>query len=334
MGAVTDKKSKMAACIFLLIAGITLALGNPLRTNSSRQIRKITSPYVESYWESWKSWEDFPNDYCADLSSVPASPIGSTSGVNLVNVAFADYSGGIHGTEAPEDLIRKGIQAIHQKGGFAKIALGGALYSMSNLLTEADAEAWAESMAATVKDLGLDGMDLDVEDSGTGANIQIALINAMRAELGPDFHISYTIPALSAQYEPWLSTIRGTLDVMDAVNIMAYDVYWAGYNFEMDLEMLEIMGVDRSKIVYGIMPGHHDAGNEYTSLEDAKNAALFVKENGLCGVMTWDLNRDAYQRMNYGPGDDNLYQTGQQNGAYIDMLSKTLNEDLPLEPPQ
>ena len=31
------------------------------------------------------------------------------------------------------------------------------------------------------------------------------------------------------------------------------------------------------------MPGHHDAGNEYTSIEDAEKAALFAKEEGLAG---------------------------------------------------
>ena len=31
------------------------------------------------------------------------------------------------------------------------------------------------------------------------------------------------------------------------------------------------------------MPGHHDAGNEYTSIEDAQTAALFAKEQGLGG---------------------------------------------------
>ena len=31
------------------------------------------------------------------------------------------------------------------------------------------------------------------------------------------------------------------------------------------------------------MPGHSDAANEYTSLEDAENVARFVKEQGLPG---------------------------------------------------
>ena len=38
------------------------------------------------------------------------------------------------------------------------------------------------------------------------------------------------------------------------------------------------------------MPGHHDAGNEYTSLEDAQNAALYAKEQGLGGK-----NKDCFE---------------------------------------
>ena len=41
------------------------------------------------------------------------------------------------------------------------------------------------------------------------------------------------------------------------------------------------------------MPGHHDAGNEYTSLEDAQNAALYAKEEGLGGkyqIQLWSFN--------------------------------------------
>ena len=31
------------------------------------------------------------------------------------------------------------------------------------------------------------------------------------------------------------------------------------------------------------MPGHHDAGNEYTSMDDAESAANLVKDLGLPG---------------------------------------------------
>ena len=74
-----------------------------------------------------------------------------------------------------------------------------------------------------------------------------------------------------------------------------YDYYNCGvqgWDIEQDLELLTGLGVPLDKIVYGVMPGHHDAGNEYTSLEDAVEAAQFVLERGLGGIMTWDINRD------------------------------------------
>ena len=46
-----------------------------------------------------------------------------------------------------------------------------------------------------------------------------------------------------------------------------------GYNFTMDIEGLNGIGIPNNKIVWGLMPGHHDAGNEYTTLEQAKAAA-------------------------------------------------------------
>ena len=117
------------------------------------------------------------------------------------------------------------------------------MYSMSgHVSSAAQATEFAEKMAATAHDIGLDGMDLDVEDSGTGADVQvglyvlfwliigigfkIALIKETRRLLGPDFQITYTIPALTGQIEPWRSTIVGTLEELDAVNVMAYDYYW------------------------------------------------------------------------------------------------------------
>ena len=33
------------------------------------------------------------------------------------------------------------------------------------------------------------------------------------------------------------------------------------------------------------MPGNHDAGNEYTSLEEAEKIANFVRDNGLAGKL-------------------------------------------------
>ena len=87
------------------------------------------------------------------------------------------------------------------------------------------------------------------------------------------------------------------------------------------------MVILQSKIVLGVMIGHHDAANEYTSLQDAEDAVNFVKSQDLAGVMTWDINRDCDQRMNYPMGEDNLYQTGLPPATFINLLSQTLNSN-------
>jgi len=284
-----------------------------------------TKPYVESYWESWDSWETYPSDFGAFLKDMPASPPGSCKGVNLINISFGDYSGGTGGHESTDAIIKEGIEAIHAKGGLVKIALGGALYSMgAYITTPAQATQFCEKMLDTVNDIGLDGMDLDVEDGGVGAEVQVAVIKECR-RLIPDFHITYTIPATCSAVEPWQSTIRQTVNELDAVNIMAYDYYWGGYNFDLDLGNLKGLGLPADKVVYGIMPGHADAASEYVSLSDAQSKADYSLKNGLGGMMTWDVNRDCRQRMGYAAGEDNLYQTGQGDGVYLDALSARLN---------
>ncbi len=44
--------------------------------------------YVESYWESW-ILKDYPNDYCALLRDVPATPVGSLTGANYISIGIA-----------------------------------------------------------------------------------------------------------------------------------------------------------------------------------------------------------------------------------------------------
>ena len=56
-------------------------------------------------------------------------------------------------------------------------------------------------------------------------------------------------------------------------NLRIYTAMFKGYNFTMDIEGLNGIGIPNNKIVWGLMPGHHDAGNEYTTLEQAKAAA-------------------------------------------------------------
>ena len=109
----------------------------------------------------------------------------------------------------------------------------------------ADAEKFAKSIKELKDQHGLDGIDLDVESSGSSADIQIHLIKSLREECGSDFHITYTVPALVESVDPWMKTMKESIEYMDAINIMAYDVYWEGYDWMMDITALEELGVPR-----------------------------------------------------------------------------------------
>ena len=59
----------------------SVAATQGLPTNSTPRLPlALAKPYVESYWESWSAWQDFPGDYAAFLKDVPATPIGSCQG--------------------------------------------------------------------------------------------------------------------------------------------------------------------------------------------------------------------------------------------------------------
>lgn len=91
-----------------------------------------------------------------------------------------------------------------------------------------DAENFAQSILFLKDNYGLDGIDLDVEDSAESAELQIAVIEALRDACGDDFHISYTFACLAEQFDPTLTVVQESHPILDTLNVMAYDAYWDG----------------------------------------------------------------------------------------------------------
>lgn len=106
---------------------------------------------------------------------------------------------------------------------------------------------FAQSLRGLKDDFGIDGVDFDVEDGGVDGQLQMEVMKAVRATCGNDFHISYTLPCLSSQFEPWTSALTLSNQYLDAVNVMAYDYYWLGYGFDQDIAALEALGIPRVK---------------------------------------------------------------------------------------
>ena len=230
-----------------------------------------------------------------------------------------DADGEVWGLEK----MKAQITEVHDQGGVVKVAFGGAMAAMINYITtDAEAKAFCKTLAKVAKDTGIDGVDFDVE-AAAPLDVQESMFKHCRQELGKDAWISYTIPGTGELVQPYKTVLKDMHDYFDNVNLMAYDVYWSGYDVHKDIEEIAKLGVPMSKIVWGIMPGRHDAMSEYTTVQDAVDAGRYAKEQGMAGVMYWDVNRDTDHRTTR-TGD--LFMTGQPDGTYLNAIHQGFNE--------
>ena len=269
------------------------------------------APFLSTYWEAWNM--RFPTDYAAYMPNATYGKIGSGKGYNTVNVAFGDYTFGSDengeitigyvnsmynhkGELYTPAKLREDVDALHGHGAQVKISFGGATFSMaSHISSEAQAKEFAKKVRDLMDQNNLDGVDFDCE-AGTPSNIQIAVLKHCHEMIGENRVISYTIPGEALHMEPYHTVVEQGHPYINSLNIMCYDVYWTGYDPKKDFERAMALGVPKEKIVWGVMPGQHDASTEYTKLEDAIEFAEYVRDTGMAGVMVWDVNRDTDHR--------------------------------------
>lgn len=48
--------------------------------------------------------------------------------------------------------------------------------------------------------------------------------------------------------------IKGSIQDLTAVNLMAYDTYWSGYDFKTDIATLQSWGLSNKQIILGAFP--------------------------------------------------------------------------------
>lgn len=295
-------------------------------------------PFLEGYWEAWNMTK--PNDYLSELAKVPVSPYPAIGAVNVVGISFGDYSykrdsqnvisiGYINsqvmsnGQVFSPDELRSAIRLLKENGAKVKLSFGGATFSMSSQVKSIpDAEDFIHSTVQAVSQFELDGLDFDIEDGACSSELQSHVISRLKNIL-PNILISYTFPGMAESHEPYRSVISNTHHYLDFLNVMAYDAYWSGYNPIDNFNNICSLGVPRCKLVWGIMPGRHDAPNEFTSLEDARKAAEYVVNSGMAGVMLWSLNRDTNHRTG---ASETVFETGLEDGSYIKCVSEVFSK--------
>ncbi|HSW87047.1 MAG TPA: glycoside hydrolase family 18 protein [Rhabdochlamydiaceae bacterium] len=254
-------------------------------------------PEYESYLESWDS------SYKTVFQN-----LNIRSGV-VINVAFGDFtfsnnSTFIGGLEFSSSALKGVISYVHSRQGQVKLSLGGATYPLQNILKSMGPRHLASSVAACVAYYNLDGVDLDIEDNPNPQQ-EITFIQQLRQNLGSGKIITLTVPGQDWNGTP-ATVIPAVKNAVNFYNFMEYDI-WIDPNLGMigtiqsDIATYQTRwGLSPGQIQLGLMPGNDDEGH-YLSVQDAQNLAAWAKQQGLAGVMTWDLDRDYKGQTGQGP---------------------------------
>ncbi len=290
----------------------------------------VNIPYFEAYWECWN--REYPRDFCSQLENIP---VGHGEGkVDIVTLSFGDFtfskeerarlSIGFLNQYITTLELKKAIQEIHRKGGRVKLALGGPAFPMSKVIkTQNDADQLVQDIETICKQYRFDGIDFVILDEKISADLQLRVYQQCRKALGHDAIITYTIPALSVQHEPWATVLKRGVKHFSAIHLMAFNAKGSDYDPKADITALKNLKVPASKIVWGIMPGHSENPREYLELKEIKQITAYVKKTRLAGIALWNLNRDTNHRTGE-IGKDNLLETGQPDGTYIQVISQAL----------
>ena len=261
--------------------------------------KNLFIPHVEVYWESW---EDYRTNYMSNMSNIPITPLGSSHGVNVVNVAFADNAKQeTCGTECitsglnmnPDHFVA-GVKEIQAKGGFVKLALGGEVYgNPGDYLTLAEIPYLTQRIQRVVDKYDLDGVDLvHVRAPGYISQIQIdreSLVIQSLRELMPSKLISFTYPG-------YPTDVPTNVDkILENTHIYLDYITPHGANLE-GILALKDLGVPKEKIVWGIW----NVKDCY--LEKLVESTKFVRSELYGGVSSWSINSDTAQRNNYPYG--------------------------------
>lgn len=257
-------------------------------------VSKVPSqaPIIDAYWESWNS-----KDSVSAIVNMH---------VDVINISFGNFISlptphtfQVAGVQCDQATLNSLVSQAHALGKKVKISIGGASYPISpQLKTLEDAQGMAQAINIYIQNNNLDGVDIDIEDQ-TPANLQVALFQYLR-QLMPNALITYAPETPASTAQPFASVIQGAYQYMSYLSIQAYNNY-KGYRYQDDVAaLMKSFGVPASKINVGLMPGNDDTG-VFTSLAAVTQAAQYIVQAGLKGIMFWDLNRDYENVTGLGP---------------------------------
>ena len=269
---------------------------------------KLFVGYYQTWSDSWKA-----NGADTVLARLPGY-------VNVVNISFAQpdmsyvagsLSLGGTGVGVPYDgpTLKAAVAALHQNnpGTRVMISVGGATFPNFGGFK-------ADTVAAFVKDFGLDGVDIDYEPSNANCSNAggavscpsdaeyVSVVKSMRAALPSPYWISIAAWSVGAYGEgAWasappeslykgltLAVLKQASSALDLVNVMSYD---ASPAFDPLQALKAYQHYYTGKIAMGIeVPpeawgGHLETVGEIDTLADAVNGS------NAAGLMLWSIQK-------------------------------------------
>ena len=273
----------------------------------------VGGPNFTTYLESWSSDKPSPMQVLQTMAANNEITPQTTINISFCSFDFSNAGNPLPGLQLagnPNDnatALKNIVQFIHSHGGKVQLSFGGASYPLGPCLQDMQtggSSVIAQHISDILKQYGLDGVDLDIEDNvtslkdSTGQYKVVKFLNYLRSDLGPDKNISLTLRGQDNAGGGSIST-WGPLckSYVNTYNFMEYDMWVpqgtsTADQIKADIKAYIACGIPPEKIVIGLMPGLSNGGRMNTTIADCQAIVAFVKSMGLAGVMMWDANRD------------------------------------------
>lgn len=170
--------------------------------------------------------------------------------------------------------------------------------------------AFVTNLVNYMKANGFDGIDLDIEDDTWSAQTppSAAMTTCVEA-ITTAAHATTTAtgarPLISEDVTtPWMGAwVEAFQSYVDQFNLMTYGDTCANQcaTFASDVEKTYAQGIPKAKMVLGI-----DLIDSYPAPGDCGKIANYASQQGLAGVMIWDIHEDAVRNHGSFPCFDQL----------------------------
>ena len=225
-----------------------------------------------------------------------------------------------------EELIQD-VKLLQARGQHVIISVGGALGRIS-IRNEQEAQNFAESMTAIIREYGLEGIDIDLEGGSVSATAYIASsLRTMHNTFGEDFIITMAPETAYIEGEsgPYSQLLMEVKDILTVVFPQFYNTgCMTGYDGQMvnrgtadmmtsmSTTLIERYGLRDDQIAFGVPNTQKSAGGGfYTYAETKKAVTAFMNGTranrfkapraypNFRGMMAWSVNWDNTQNYSW-----------------------------------